>query len=79
MTSITFTDANDDGIIEANVANPLGTHEVIPFVMKAGVGGVYAAVDGDAYDLKISDATLAFRTLSPSMLGQTYKVIVIGM
>ena len=79
VTSITFTDANDDGIIEANVANPLGTHEVIPFVMKAGVGGVYAAVDGDAYDLKISDATLAFRTLSPSMLGQTYKVIVIGM
>lgn len=78
QTTITFAPSGTAGIYEATVANSSGNADAIIALKQEVSTGVYTTVPQTAYTDLVSAANITVRTMSPSMNGQTYDLVIEG-
>ncbi|AHK11863.1 hypothetical protein CHOED_03 [Vibrio phage CHOED] len=77
-STITFAPSGTSGIYEASVANPSGNADAIVVLKQEVSTGVYTTVASSAYTDLVSTGNITVRTMSPSMNGQTFDLVVEG-
>lgn len=78
QTTITFAPSGTSGIYEATVANSSGNADAIVALKQEVSTGVYTTVSNTAYTDLVSASNVTLRTMSPSMNGQTYDLVIEG-
>lgn len=78
QSTITIAPSGTAGIYEATVANPSGNADAIVVLKQEVSTGVYTTVASSAFTDLVSAANVTIRTMSPSMNGQTYDLVVEG-
>lgn len=75
---ITFAPSGTSGIYEATIANPSGNAGALLALKQEVSTGVMTTVPSTAYTDVVSAANITLRTMSPSMNGETYAVVIEG-
>jgi hypothetical protein len=76
--TITFAPSGTAGIYEATVANPSANPGALIALKQEVSTGVMNTVSPTAYTDLVSAANITIRTMSPSMNGQTYALVIEG-
>lgn len=74
----TFSVSGTAGIYEAVISNPTSNANAIVSLKSDVGGGVMTTVSPTAYADLVSEATITLRTMSTSMNGQSYTVVIEG-
>lgn len=76
--TVTFAPSGTSGIYEATVANPSGNPDAIVALKQEVSEGVMTTVASTAYTDLVSASNVTIRTMSPSMNGQSFDVVIEG-
>lgn len=78
QAQITFAPSGTSGIYEATTTNSTGNADALIALKQEVSTGVYTTVASSAYTDLVSAANITVRTMSPSMNGQTYDLVMEG-
>lgn len=76
--TVTFAPSGTTGIYEATIANPSANPGALIALKQEVSTGVMNTVSPTAYTDLVSAANITIRTMSPSMNGQTYTLVIEG-
>lgn len=76
--TITFAPSGTSGIYEATASNPSGNADALIALKQEVSTGVFTTVASSAYTDLVSAANVTLRTMSPSMNGQTFDLVIEG-
>lgn len=78
LEQVTFAPSGTSGIYEATIANPSANPGALIALKQEVSTGVMNTVSPTAYTDLVSAANITIRTMSPSMNGQTYALVIEG-